>query len=701
MTSEHFDTLNNNEHNPVVKEAVEDVLNPEIETTEGLKVFTETKKTEATTESENLIVEGDNAIDSLVKSIGASPDDAVEGKSRLAQISEKVKGNLKSFILKVSMVGALGGLAGQSDAMAIDPPNDKEKGKKTTPKENMVSISDKEEYERRSKAYNDSLHVYNESIQKLNKERQKHNERIENYNKNKDFYLPEVYRKESTFKANLKGHTFDVNGDLYPAQYYDYNGIKPVSFVQSRNPPKDKHVAKMLGEDYFIPNGNKKTDIGLRNVGVGTGLSFMEPVYKKPVQKPVFIESKTPIKSSPKKEASIKSEVINPAEKTVSQQEEKKQVETVPQTGVVSSIPKQESFSNKAFTPNAEKVMQKFPTKERISYTTFLNEKNPEFDYVKDEVLAKKGDPSPYFRVKKEEQEGEYNPHLILRAEGEMQRNAYTNPHAWEAFVRKSAKEKINDLMKDISTDNFKEMSPERQQKAKEFIEGEIEKTKLDQEWYIKNYESVTKPYRESFKKYDEEKAWLQNNISGEEYKKRLTQFEGLDASVQEERLQNLTPEYSLGDGSNYNFKTKNIELNLDPEEPNMIHEGEHQATDAESGMSEFAKDLYKKAFTKQYMTEGDQIINMGQEGYFENVTEIDARKKVLEYEMEKLGVKKYSEKFTQEHYQKLLELQKEGKLSKNSNQFLRMIKPKFVEQIMTTIAFEDVGNNSTETPTA
>jgi hypothetical protein len=54
---------------------------------------------------------------------------------------------------------------------------------------------------------------------------------------------------------------------------------------------------------------------------------------------------------------------------------------------------------------------------------------------------------------------------------------------------------------------------------------------------------------------------------------------------------------------------------------------------------------------------------------------------------MERLGIKKYGEKFTMEHYEKLLKLKKEGKLFDNSIEFLDRIKPEFIEQVMNTIA--------------
>ena len=80
----------------------------------------------------------------------------------------------------------------------------------------------------------------------------------------------------------------------------------------------------------------------------------------------------------------------------------------------------------------------------------------------------------------------------------------------------------------------------------------------------------------------------------------------------------------------------------------------------------------------------------MSEEEYLSKPTELDARKKVLEMEMESLGIKKYEEEFTDGHYKKLIKLNKEGKLSNDAHDFLRVIKPEYIKQIMNSIALED-----------
>ena len=65
--------------------------------------------------------------------------------------------------------------------------------------------------------------------------------------------------------------------------------------------------------------------------------------------------------------------------------------------------------------------------------------------------------------------------------------------------------------------------------------------------------------------------------------------------------------------------------------------------------------------------------------------------KKALEYDMAKLGVKTYGEEFTDDHYKKLLILQKEGLLNPSASEFLRMTKPEYFKKIMNEIAEQKI----------
>jgi len=72
---------------------------------------------------------------------------------------------------------------------------------------------------------------------------------------------------------------------------------------------------------------------------------------------------------------------------------------------------------------------------------------------------------------------------------------------------------------------------------------------------------------------------------------------------------------------------------------------------------------------------------------YFSNISEMYARKKNLEMEMETLGIKKYGQKFTPEHIVILNEFKKQNKLSDSAKHFLEIIKPEYLEIIFNEIA--------------
>ena len=72
---------------------------------------------------------------------------------------------------------------------------------------------------------------------------------------------------------------------------------------------------------------------------------------------------------------------------------------------------------------------------------------------------------------------------------------------------------------------------------------------------------------------------------------------------------------------------------------------------------------------------------------YLSDPTEMYARKKVFEYDLERLGVKKYGEEFTKEHYLKVLELKRKRQLSGGSCEFILSIKPEMMERVMNEIA--------------
>lgn len=213
-----------------------------------------------------------------------------------------------------------------------------------------------------------------------------------------------------------------------------------------------------------------------------------------------------------------------------------------------------------------------------------------------------------------------------------------------------------------------------------------------------------------SYKQFDNQKSALKKQIESNDYLNRLTiEFNGDKSEAEKEqqrRINSLRTDYLLEDLEEIQKKVKNAIGFYDYSRSHLpivnkkgiendtrvgTHEFAHQITGGKFFMSEYAIDLYKKAFDST-KTSKEKILrdNINEEEYLGNPTELDARKKVLEMDMEKLGIKNYGEEFTDEHYKKLIKLKKEGKLSNDAYDFLRVIKPEYIKKIMNSIAHED-----------
>jgi len=270
------------------------------------------------------------------------------------------------------------------------------------------------------------------------------------------------------------------------------------------------------------------------------------------------------------------------------------------------------------------------------------------------------------------------------------QRKVYGSKVEYEKYVNESLAREIKEFEEEFNDPTFSE-------EGRFYLKNLINERKNIAKVQIDNYEKIAEPYLKSFKDFDEQKEWLKNNISSDEYKKRLVEFEKLDKSEQDKRLKNIESDYVLSRNSSFDTKTKKVEVEVSSDQPKMIHEGTHQSVNGEENMSSYSKDLYKKAYRKNNQTFEESVYDslntVKGDSYYGNPSELNSRKKVLEYDMDRLGVKKYGEKFTMEHYWKLIKLAIEGKLSDNSVEFLKRIDSKFIEQIMNTIAM----NKSTQ----
>lgn len=83
--------------------------------------------------------------------------------------------------------------------------------------------------------------------------------------------------------------------------------------------------------------------------------------------------------------------------------------------------------------------------------------------------------------------------------------------------------------------------------------------------------------------------------------------------------------------------------------------------------------------------------------GYFFDPSERLVRKQMLDLEMERLGIKKYGEKFTHEHYEKLIKAYNNNELNQDSDRLLETTKPEYFEQIMNEIAQNNTNLESEE----
>lgn len=270
--------------------------------------------------------------------------------------------------------------------------------------------------------------------------------------------------------------------------------------------------------------------------------------------------------------------------------------------------------------------------------------------------------------------------------------------------------EKIQDAT--LKKGYFKDFSDKE---LKAFIEKQKEDLDYRKELEKKAFEFLKDPeknayneYLESLKEthkfYDTELLWLRQNVSSPEYKKKLEGELGeMTESVLNKRKERLNDkDYEIVEGFQVdpeNNVTAAFDKGKDkvflPEtrwEGTGVHEFTHDMTNGNDLISEKAKKLYRESFDTSNLTSDElkqeikYLINYN-ESYFNDPSERDVRKKALEYDMAKFGVKKYGEEFTGEHYKKLLELQKAGLLNEHSSDFLRMTKPEYFLQIMNEIA--------------
>lgn len=260
---------------------------------------------------------------------------------------------------------------------------------------------------------------------------------------------------------------------------------------------------------------------------------------------------------------------------------------------------------------------------------------------------------------------------------------------------------------------------------SNEFLEGEAKEIERDIISTINCYEKGIE--------------WLLQNIKSEDYKKRLEKELGYEEASEESLKESFYPElleyltefyqadrvkeaedknYILtedmsrssgslslsGTAGDAFYTTKNNKVyfplrNKASQEDSLgviataIHEYAHKVVGGNKNITSSTWQLFYESFDSlsavnffiKELSVQDTVFVLS---YFSKPAEMYARKKVFDYDLERLGIKKYGEEFTYDHYLKVLKAQ--DQLSLDGLEFLKIIKPEKIVKIMNEIAFND-----------
>ncbi|OGE79412.1 MAG: hypothetical protein A2751_05250 [Candidatus Doudnabacteria bacterium RIFCSPHIGHO2_01_FULL_46_14] len=220
-------------------------------------------------------------------------------------------------------------------------------------------------------------------------------------------------------------------------------------------------------------------------------------------------------------------------------------------------------------------------------------------------------------------------------------------------------------------------------------------------------FDAKAKIMGEAFTEADKDRQWVAGVVHSEEYRKKAKEQEQLsDEEIERRKAVVMNKDVHLADtfhelgsdavGQYARSDSPDADAGqyvVSPEmqaqgRPIAVHELEHAITDSILNMSDYAKKLYGGAYAGP-----DRNTRRGE--YLSNPTEMDARKRVFEHDLEKNGVWKYGETFTDEHYKKAIELYNARKLSPSAEEFLEIVRPSSISTIINTIAKEISLDNS------
>lgn len=157
-----------------------------------------------------------------------------------------------------------------------------------------------------------------------------------------------------------------------------------------------------------------------------------------------------------------------------------------------------------------------------------------------------------------------------------------------------------------------------------------------------------------------------------------------MDKTVSNEMI-NESHRSIFGDGAELNGFYKpsvhQIAIRNDGKSETTIHEIGHAITRSNKDIPIDTEILFYDA----YKESGDKKTD----DYLKDPTELLTRKLLVDLEMSMIGIKKYKEKFTQEHYKRLMEEYDKGMLHRGSREFIDRIKPEYMEMIFNEIAMD------------
>ncbi|MFZ2192715.1 MAG: hypothetical protein WAV31_00535, partial [Candidatus Moraniibacteriota bacterium] len=167
------------------------------------------------------------------------------------------------------------------------------------------------------------------------------------------------------------------------------------------------------------------------------------------------------------------------------------------------------------------------------------------------------------------------------------------------------------------------------------------------------------------------------------------------EAWSQELKEEKATGYYDTGEHKIFIDKALPVYLLAD----RLKHELSHASTKGPFFISEKAKKIFSEAYQSPNKEEsawkyGEKVSHGMKDEYLSDPVEMAARKKQLDLELKSLNIKKYGERFTQEHYIKIMEAYKNKAFSDDTMIFIETTTPAEFEKI-----FNEIAENENEKP--